>query len=687
MKPQQRIRSNRFAFPFHPVFNMPVLRAALCVACLAPLAVGAAEFTPLGDLTGGGFSSNATGVSDDGSVVVGHSVGANGFEAARWTQSGGMVGLGDLPGGLFESLAYGVSGDGAVVVGRGRNASSQFEAFRWTQAGGIVGLGDLPGGQFESTAFATNGDGSVVVGYGNNSSFDNEAFRWTQGGGMVALGDLAGGGFYSVGLGVSDDGSVVVGLGNSAGGYEAFRWTQAGGIVGLGDLAGGSFFSEAYGVSGNGLVVVGYSDSANGNEAFRWTQAGGMAGLGDLPGGMFDSVAYATNRDGSVVVGRGVNASNNQVAFRWTQAGGMQSVTDWLAAAGVTVAPGYLLGSATDVSADGSTVVGQAYGPSGDEAYLARVSAVGSGSVSLADLQHSLLEASRAGDMTQGMSNLVMHGEHSRPLSRRVAAGQKALWLSGDWGTDNHDARDGNLGAAELGGGMNLGRMQLNLALGQAWGRQNFTLGGVARSDGTYLMAEALLPLPNKLWATFDGYGMWGAADIRRGYLNAGLPTTSNGNTDTSTWGLRARVDWDNALSFKQFGLTPYADLSHSETRTDAYSETGGGFPVAYDARTNTSTELRVGTNASRPLAGTMRLISTIEIAHLFQARQADTRGQVVGLFGFDVPGTNNKQTWLRAGGGVEGKLGRGMASLMANVTTEGAATNMWLATAYHMAF
>ncbi len=108
---------------------------------------------------------------------------------------------------------------------------------------------------------------------------------------------------------------------------------------------------------------------------------------------------------------------------------------------------------------------------------------------------------------------------------------------------------------------------------------------------------------------------------------------------------------------------------------------------MAYDARTTKATELHIGANASRPLAGTLRLIGTLEIAHLFQARQADTHGQVVGLFGFDVPGTDNKQTWLRAGGGVEGRLGGGTASLMLNVTTEGAAPNMWLATAYRMAF
>jgi len=684
----QRIRSIRLAFASQPKFALPLLRAALYAACLAPLAVGADEFTPLGDLAGGGFASFASGVSDDGTVVVGRSIGASGYEATRWTQAGGMVGLGDLPGGIFESLANGVSGDGAVVVGRGRsNAGSNFEAFRWTQAGGIVGLGDLPGGQTESAASATNGDGSVVVGYGNNAAFSSEAFRWTQAGGMVGLGDLPGGGTSSYASGVNDDGSVVVGMGSGASGNEAFRWTQAGGMVGLGDLAGGNFFSQAYGVSGDGLVVVGYSNGASGNEAFRWTQAGGMVGLGDLAGGGFESAAYGVNSDGSVVVGRGLNAGNSFEAFRWTQAGGMQSVADWLTAAGVTVAPGYLLASATDVSADGSTVVGESYGPSGEEAYLARVSAVGSGSVSLTDLQYSLLEASRAGDMSLSMSNLVMHGEHSRPLARRVAAGKKVFWASGDWGTDNHDERDGNLGAAELGGGMHLGRVQLNLSLGQAWSRQNLALAGEANADGTYLMAEALLPLPQQLWATFAAYGMWGEADVRRGYLNAGLPTTSNGNTDTSTWGLRARLDWDHALSLGQISAAPYVDLSHTETRTDAYTETGGGFPVAYDARTNKATQLRVGANGSRPLAGTLRLIGIVEVAHLFQSRQADTSGQVVGLFGFDVAGTDNKQTWLRAGGGVEGRLGGGTASLMLNVTTEGAAPDVWLATAYQRVF
>ena len=79
----QRAPAIRLAFPFHLKFKMPGLQAALYAACLAPLAAGAAEFTPLGDLTGGGFASYATGVSDDGSVVVGRSIGASGYEAFK----------------------------------------------------------------------------------------------------------------------------------------------------------------------------------------------------------------------------------------------------------------------------------------------------------------------------------------------------------------------------------------------------------------------------------------------------------------------------------------------------------------------------------------------------------------------------------------------------------------------------
>jgi probable HAF family extracellular repeat protein len=64
-------------------------------------------------------------------------------------QAASFQGLGDLPGVVSLALATGVSADGSVVVGNSQSANG-LEAFRWTQATGMVGLGDLPGGDFRS---------------------------------------------------------------------------------------------------------------------------------------------------------------------------------------------------------------------------------------------------------------------------------------------------------------------------------------------------------------------------------------------------------------------------------------------------------------------------------------------------------------------------------------------------------
>ena len=186
------------------------------------------------------YGSSAADISADGSVVVGTGTTFRGVEfvlparreteAWRWTQSGGLVRLGDLPGGLIRGSASGVSADGSVVVGYGYSAAGA-EAFRWTQGSGMVALGDLPGGSFSSMASAVSADGSVIVGHGSSSS-GTEAFRWTQNSGMVGLGILPG--FISSRADdVSADGSVIVGWGHSATDTEAFHWDAAHGIRSL----------------------------------------------------------------------------------------------------------------------------------------------------------------------------------------------------------------------------------------------------------------------------------------------------------------------------------------------------------------------------------------------------------------------------------------------------------------------
>jgi probable HAF family extracellular repeat protein len=357
------------------------LRATSIVAAIATTlslaaaqAAQAASFTPLGDLPGDAFFSVANGISADGLVVVGQSRGQNGEEAFRWTQSGGMVGLGHLAGislppyGVFyTSEATAVSADGSVVIGQSStangngNTQDEYEAFRWTQSGGMVGLGDLPGGRFTSRANAVSADGSVVVGIGVNA-MTVQALRWTQSSGMMSSTVIG----NDIAIGVSADGVVVAGSDGLMQGN--------GNTIRLGDLPGGANYTEAKGMSANGLVVVGDSNSSLGREAFRWTQSGGMVGLGDLPGGSFRSQALATSGDGSVVVGYGTGTKGDE-AFVWNQTQGMSSLQSVLAAAGINMT-GWQLSSANGVSANGRSIVGSGINPNGQsEAWLAQLDA------------------------------------------------------------------------------------------------------------------------------------------------------------------------------------------------------------------------------------------------------------------------------------------------------------------------
>ncbi len=189
---------------------------ALLTGALAFLAAtaNAASFQGLGfvDMTDPG--SGASGVSADGSTVVGwsavvfgedeESYGLGGF---RWTAATGMVGLGfpdgppDDPLVEWASEAVAVSGDGSVIVGRSSGPSGP-GSYRWTAATAFVGI--------DGEVQAVSADGRVVVGSAQSQEA-GEAFRWTESGGLQSLGSLSPDFPGSGALGTSPDGSVVVG--------------------------------------------------------------------------------------------------------------------------------------------------------------------------------------------------------------------------------------------------------------------------------------------------------------------------------------------------------------------------------------------------------------------------------------------------------------------------------------------
>ncbi|MCL6420735.1 autotransporter domain-containing protein [Aestuariirhabdus haliotis] len=627
---------------------------------------------------------NASDISADGTVVVGRSGGLSGpSQAIRWTQGAGIETLNDLAGGIDNYLASDVSADGNNIVGYS-NTPAGFRAVIW-QGGGltptIIPFVTTRGASDRNLANAISADGLVVVGDDNTTAGQDQAFRWTQAGGSVSLGSLTGSMGGSNAADVSSDGSVVVGFSrNASSSNEAFRWTQASGMVGLGILTGFDR-SSAAAVNADGSVVVGSltKDTSPGfHRAFRW-EGGTMANLGVVAGNT-SSYATGVSDNGSVVVG-----FSDQDAFRWTAASGMQTVKAWLEGNGVEVDPALSLKRATAVNADGSVIVGE----SNDGAFLAR----STGSIGFNEYGASLQGNALVQSAMFAKNDMLMNGLHSNPLSRRVDAGQRCFRIGGDWGRDNHDDRNGSLGMAEATGCYNFGTVQVNFSLGKSWASDyDLYQNGDLDADETYVVGELLAPLfdmsDSQVWGALTAIYGHGEADIKRGYLNAGLPTSSKGSPDIETRGIRAHLEWDNAWQLSSTRINPYVSASYVENSVDSYTETGGGFPARFDKQTNYAADVRLGLQGLTRIDEQLRFTSQFEGVHSDDDEGHRVSGQIIGLSAFDLKGSDSKQNWLKLGLGIEyDVVESGMFSFSLNGTTEGQAPSYWVSTGYQYNF
>lgn len=163
-----------------------------------------------------------------GSFAVGTSGSASGPRAVRWA-FGAVEDLGVAPGWL-TSQARGVSADGSTVTGTLLNGSLS-QAFRWTAQTGAVPLGTLPGGT-QSTGLAISGSGLSIAGT-SNSTQGTRVFLWTPELGMVDLASwLTSQGVNMTGWrlsearGFSADGSALIGTGIFSG--RARAWVVRG---------------------------------------------------------------------------------------------------------------------------------------------------------------------------------------------------------------------------------------------------------------------------------------------------------------------------------------------------------------------------------------------------------------------------------------------------------------------------
>jgi len=244
------------------------------------------------------YDSNVTDISADGSIMVG-TVGINTddswayvYQNNQMTQLTGMV------------EASGVSDDGTVIVGAIVPANSERkEAAMWVD-GEITPIGD---GSDHSIALCVSGDGNVVVVDGNGR------FVWEEG----ILTFLT----WKVDSsnGMSFDGSMVVGQSPGSPVRQPVVWND--GTVEVLEMLPGHDGGDAVDISSDGSVIVGYSMKSDDWEsvtAVRWTNGSVEA----LPGisNQFISSAWHVSGDGSKIMGL-VDHDNHHILdlVLWTE--------------------------------------------------------------------------------------------------------------------------------------------------------------------------------------------------------------------------------------------------------------------------------------------------------------------------------------------------------------------------------
>ena len=287
---------------------------------------------------------------------------------------------------------------------------------------------------------------------------------------------------------------------------------------------------------------------------------------------------------------------------------------------------------------------------------------------------------------------LVLHGNHGHPLNLRAAAeNDNCFWAAGDWGGSNLGGSGDAIGLAEVGGCkvLNDSRTQLGFALGKSWSDDRTSFNGKQSSDGQYLVAELITPLqslkPN-LWMTLTGYYSDADIDVVRGYSDGITVDISKGDTEATTWALRARLDWENALQTQNINITPYVDLSWMETQVDAYTESTGSLPAEFAKARHDVTELRLGLNAQRVMSPTWTLMAGAEAVHRFGETQSGLSG-VVSSVPFNAEGGSDKEWWFHGSVGATMNYASSRISMQVNASTEGQDPDVWVALSWSQSF
>lgn len=356
--------TGRRAMSIRSFISIVALPSILAVGLSSPVIAASVtfpSFTGVGQLPGGQATygsvfSITERVSADGQTVIGGSNSSRGDVGFVWTSSSGIQFVPNPPGsGNTAQAVLGVSGDGTIIVG----GASGYEPFTWTSANGSVGLpGPTP-----ATAAAVSPDGQLIAGYAGTTAQNLQLEVWSG----VSSTNTGINYLVNSPIGISNMGHIVAGTTTINNSTVAYTWTANSGASYL------SGPSTATDISANGNVVVGSLETAGVFQPAEWTASTGWTVLANPFGSAYGGSSEGVSADGSVIVGE-LNSPSGEQAFVWNAASGMQLVDSILTQDGVSSVTSWSLSEATDLSADGTTIVGNGTDPAGNlEGWVATV--------------------------------------------------------------------------------------------------------------------------------------------------------------------------------------------------------------------------------------------------------------------------------------------------------------------------
>lgn len=353
-----------------------MLRDTASLAAIMPLVLAgstfasSATFTPLGHLPGSQFSQ-ATGISDDGQFVGGHSESPEGFAPIIW--DGTTPQLLTLPPGFQDGGAYlnALSGDGQTAVAIGLSMDG-FRGIRW-DASGTPHILQTGFGTFSSFN-AINYDGTATAGFTNQNfmSMESDAVIWTSTGGEQILGDVPGDPHEGSFTAVNDAGTLFGGFGGD-GVRRPITWDAVNGFQILPDSAGEPAEGLVIEMSSNGQFIVGaLGNQMNLTPAF-WADGGNAQAIDLWPGYQVGESTDVVD-DGSIVVGNWrltpFSDEFGSLAFIWDSVNGARPLQEVLEDEYNVDLGGWTLNQVSAISPDGRALAGTGVNPQGNlEAY------------------------------------------------------------------------------------------------------------------------------------------------------------------------------------------------------------------------------------------------------------------------------------------------------------------------------